>query len=64
VTVTDVTTIRTRRRVRHTEETPESRRITELTEMLADPRYAGWSEELEAARAELVALTATTVLAA
>jgi hypothetical protein len=64
--VTDIEPTRIRRRERRSEpvETPESQRLAELEEMLADPRYAGWTEELLAARAELVALTATTVLAA
>jgi hypothetical protein len=64
MTVTDLTPTRTRRRERRGEPTPESQRLAQLEEMLADPRYAGYREELEAAHAELVALIATSALAA
>ena len=65
MTVTDlrVTHIRRRERTRP-ESTAEAQRVAELTSMLAAPRYAGWADGLQAARAELVELTAKTVLAA
>ena len=44
--------------------TPESARIAELTELLHDLRSAGWTAQLEAAHAEMLAVTAAAVLAA
>lgn len=61
MTVTDLTT-HVRRRERTT--TPESQRVAELEAMLTDPLYAGYHTELQAARDELLQLTATSVLAA
>jgi hypothetical protein len=77
MTTSDVTHIRTRKRTRtQSESTPESARLTELDAQitaveakLADPH--GWGRELAdertrllGLRAELVALTATSALAA
>jgi hypothetical protein len=69
-----VTPFRTRTRPPRTqpvgepEQTPESQEVARLVALLADPRKAPYREELEfelrAARARLVELTATTVLAA
>jgi hypothetical protein len=71
MTVADIEFRRTRVRPRRTSEdtsTPESREVARLEALLADPRKAGFraelQQELAAARAKLVALTATTVLAA
>jgi hypothetical protein len=71
MTVTDIEFRRTRVRPRRTSEdtsTPESREVSRLEALLADPRKAGFRAELQQelveARAKLVALTATTVLAA
>lgn len=59
MTVTDIRTARPR-----PEQTPESVELANIEAHLADPRYAGYRDELEAARKRLLELTATTVLAA
>lgn len=71
MTITDITHSRTRVRSRRQPEptaTDESREVARLEALLADPRKAGFRAELEQellnARTKLVALTATTVLAA
>lgn len=64
MTVTAITTRVPAQRTADTLSTPESQRVAELEAMLADPAYAGWKKELEAAHAELVRLIATTALAA
>ncbi len=59
-----VTPIRTRRRAPRTTTPDVNPRIAELEAMLTDPRYKGWADELQAARDELVQLTAQHILAA
>jgi hypothetical protein len=67
MTITNLNQTRPRRRPDFVP-TPESREVTRLEGLLADPQKAGFRVELEqelaTARARLVALTATTVLAA
>lgn len=67
MTVLDYARIPARSR-RQPEQTSESREVARLEALLDDPRKAGFRDELQAellaARARLVELTATTVLAA
>lgn len=48
----------------HPEPTLESRRAESLRAVLDDPDLSGWHEQARTALAELVALTATSALAA
>lgn len=58
MTVTDISTrVRTKRNT-DIDVDATAIRVQQLTDMLSDPRYAGWKKELAAARAELVQLTA------
>jgi hypothetical protein len=64
MTITDVTRLRTRTRVREAVSTPESERVAELRRMLDDPRWSADVKEIQDAIDYLIAKTFVADLAA